>query len=103
MVRVAINGFGRIGRMVFKAGLKDKDVEFVAVNDLGDTNSLAYLFKHDSVHGRFEGKVEAGEGKLIVDGKEIIFMILDDDEVHPTYDVGIWVNSPLAKEMGKSI
>jgi len=83
MIKVAINGFGRIGRMVFKAGLKDKDIDFVAVNDLADTDSLAYLFKHDSVHGRFKGEVEAGKGKLTVDGKEIMVCSERDPENLP--------------------
>jgi len=79
MVRVAINGFGRIGRMVLKAGVlnpfhkMDKtDIEFVAVNDLTDPKTLAHLFKYDSVHGTFEGKVEARENSLIIDDKEIM-------------------------------
>lgn len=69
MVRVAINGFGRIGRNVFRAGLKD--IEFVAINDLMDTKTLAHLLKYDSVHGKFRGEVEAYEGSIIVNGKEI--------------------------------
>ena len=71
MVRVAINGFGRIGRMVFRAGLQDPDIEFVALNDLTDTKTLAYLLKYDSVHGRFDGTVEATTDALVVNGKEI--------------------------------
>ena len=53
-VKVAINGFGRIGRLVLRAGLKSKDVEFVAVNDITDTKTLAHLLKYDSVHGTIE-------------------------------------------------
>ncbi len=83
MIRVAINGFGRIGRMVFKAGVDDPQIEFVAVNDLGDTASLAYLLKHDSVHGRYEKEVKADKGKLIVDGKEIIVCSERDPENLP--------------------
>ncbi|MFO8016088.1 MAG: type I glyceraldehyde-3-phosphate dehydrogenase [Candidatus Woesearchaeota archaeon] len=71
MVKVAINGFGRIGRMVFKAGLEDPDIEFLAVNDLTDTETLAHLLKYDSVHGRFNGTVKAKKGSLVVNGKEI--------------------------------
>ncbi len=71
MIRVAINGFGRIGRMVFRAGYKDSDIEFVAVNDLTDTKTLAMLLKYDTVHGRFDGTVEAKEKALIVNGKEV--------------------------------
>ncbi len=71
MIRVAINGFGRIGRMVYKAGFKDPKIEFVAINDLTDTKTLAQLLKYDSVHGRFPAKVEAREKSLVVDGKEL--------------------------------
>ncbi|MBU2561407.1 MAG: type I glyceraldehyde-3-phosphate dehydrogenase [Nanoarchaeota archaeon] len=71
MINVAINGFGRIGRMVFKAGLNDPDIRFVVVNDLTDTKTLAHLLKYDSVHGIFPGKVEFTEDSIIVDGKEV--------------------------------
>lgn len=71
MVKVAINGFGRIGRMVFKAGYKDKDIEFVAVNDLTDAKTLAHLLKYDSVHGCFPGKIEAKGNNIIIDGKKL--------------------------------
>ncbi|MFT4303028.1 MAG: type I glyceraldehyde-3-phosphate dehydrogenase [Candidatus Woesearchaeota archaeon] len=71
MVKVAINGFGRIGRMVFKAGFEDPEIEFVAINDLTDAKTLAHLLKYDSVHGRFPAEVKAGEGAIIVAGKEV--------------------------------
>jgi glyceraldehyde 3-phosphate dehydrogenase len=71
LVRVAINGFGRIGRNVFRAGFKDEEIEFVAVNDLMDTRTLAHLLKYDSVHGRFRGEVKAGDGEIYVDGRAI--------------------------------
>jgi glyceraldehyde 3-phosphate dehydrogenase len=71
MVRVAINGFGRIGRMVLRAGLNEKNIEFVAINDLTDTKTLAHLLKYDSVHGIFKGKVKATQNALMVDGKKI--------------------------------
>jgi glyceraldehyde 3-phosphate dehydrogenase len=70
-IRVAINGFGRIGRMVLKAGLDDKDIEFVAVNDLTDNATLAHLFKYDSVQGTFPGTVKATDSSLKINGKEI--------------------------------
>ena len=69
MIRVAINGFGRIGRQVFQAGIDDPSIEFVAVNDLTDTKTLAHLLKYDSVHGRFKGNVEAKPDGLVVNGK----------------------------------
>lgn len=70
-VRVAINGFGRIGRLVCRAAAKDKDVSFVAVNDLVPSDALAYLIRHDTVHGRFKGVVTHTESALIVDGDEM--------------------------------
>ena len=70
-IRVAINGFGRIGRQVFQAGLHDPNIEWVAVNDLTDTKTLAYLLKYDSIYGIYPGKVEAKEKSLVVDGTEI--------------------------------
>jgi len=70
-IKVAINGFGRIGRMVLKAGLKDPKIEFVAINDLTDNKTLAHLFKYDTVHGIFPGEVKATENELIINGKKI--------------------------------
>jgi glyceraldehyde 3-phosphate dehydrogenase len=70
-LRVAINGFGRIGRMVLRAASKDKNIEFVAINDLTDAATLAHLFKYDSVHGIFPGKVEHTADSLIINGKKI--------------------------------
>ncbi|HCM77438.1 MAG TPA: type I glyceraldehyde-3-phosphate dehydrogenase [Cytophagales bacterium] len=71
MTRVAINGFGRIGRLSFVALLAKKNVEVVAINDLTDTKTLAHLLKYDSVHGKFKGTVEATPDALIVNGKTI--------------------------------
>ncbi|MCH2043375.1 MAG: type I glyceraldehyde-3-phosphate dehydrogenase [Saprospiraceae bacterium] len=69
--RIAINGFGRIGRMTLKNLLSVKDVEVVAINDLTKTSTLAHLFRYDSVHGRFRGEVEVGENKITIDGTDI--------------------------------
>src|SRR3989344_7661347 len=71
MVRVAINGFGRIGRQVLQAGINDPKIEWVAVNDLTDTKTLAHLLKYDSVYGPFPGLVECTPNSLKVNGKEI--------------------------------
>ena len=71
MTRLGINGFGRIGRIVFRATLKRDNVDVVAINDLLDVNHLAYLLEFDSVHGRFDGKIEVKDGNLVVDGKVI--------------------------------
>ena len=72
-VRVGINGFGRIGRQVLRAARQEgvADIEFVGVNDLTDTKTLAHLFKYDSVHRTYEGDVEAADGAIVVDGTEI--------------------------------
>jgi glyceraldehyde 3-phosphate dehydrogenase len=71
-IRLGINGFGRIGRMVFRAAIKDfPEVEVVAINDLLEPDYLAYMLKHDSVHGRFKGEVSVDGNTLIVNGKKI--------------------------------
>jgi glyceraldehyde 3-phosphate dehydrogenase len=70
-LRIAINGFGRIGRMVLRAASKDKNFVFVAINDLTDATTLAHLFKYDSVHGIFPGKVEHTTDSLIINDKDI--------------------------------
>lgn len=71
-IKVGINGFGRIGRMAFRAAAKDfQDIEIVAINDLLDPEYLAYMLKHDSVHGLFTGEVSVVDGHLVVDGKTI--------------------------------
>ncbi|MDG1498413.1 MAG: type I glyceraldehyde-3-phosphate dehydrogenase [Planctomycetota bacterium] len=70
-MRIAINGFGRIGRNVFRIISQTRGVEVVAINDLTDAKTLAHLLKYDSVHGRFDGKVSSGKGWIKVDGKKI--------------------------------
>ena len=70
-VRVGINGFGRIGRLVLRSGIEDPNIEFVGINDLVPPDSLAYLLKYDSTHGRFKGDVSGIESDLVVNGKEI--------------------------------
>jgi len=70
-VKLGINGFGRIGRIVFRETFNRDNVEVVAINDLLDVDHLAYLLKYDSVHGRFAGTVEVKEGQLYVNGKHI--------------------------------
>ncbi|MBN2053219.1 type I glyceraldehyde-3-phosphate dehydrogenase [Candidatus Woesearchaeota archaeon] len=83
MVRVAINGFGRIGRMVFYAGFDDPGVEWVAFNDLTDTKTLAHLLKYDSVHRHFPGEVSYTNDGLIVNGKFIKCIAEKDPEKLP--------------------
>ncbi|GMN08332.1 type I glyceraldehyde-3-phosphate dehydrogenase [Croceitalea sp. MTPC5] len=70
-VKIGINGFGRIGRLVFRASIKRDNVDVVAINDLLDVEHLAYLLKYDSVHGRFDGTVEVQDGHLVVNGKTV--------------------------------
>lgn len=70
-VKIAINGFGRIGRIAFRIASQDPTVEVVAVNDLLDVAHLAYLLEYDSVHGKYPGTVSVKDGKLVVDGREI--------------------------------
>src|SRR3989338_7764232 len=71
MAKVAINGFGRIGRVFFRVVFKDKDIEIVAVNDLGNLENLAYLLKYDTVYGRYDKEVKIEGGNLVVGGKAI--------------------------------
>ena len=89
MVKVAINGFGRIGRQVLRIGLKEKKLDFVAVNDLTDVETLAYLFKYDSVHGTYPGKVKASGKNLIIDGKKIKVLSEKDPSVLPWKELGV--------------
>jgi len=91
-VKVGINGFGRIGRLVARAILekKSKDIELVAINDLTDAKSNAYLFKYDSVHGRFNGDVKATSDDVItVDGKEIKVLKMTDPAQLPWKELGV--------------
>lgn len=82
-VNVAINGFGRIGRLVCRLALNRDDINIVAVNDLVPSDNLAYLLQHDSTHGRFNAKVESKENALIVNGKEIAVLSEKDPEKLP--------------------
>ncbi|NQY91567.1 MAG: type I glyceraldehyde-3-phosphate dehydrogenase [Deltaproteobacteria bacterium] len=87
--RVAINGFGRIGRNMLRAGLEQKDYEIVAVNDLTDAATLAHLLEYDSIHGRFPGQVEAGDASISVNGKSINVLSERDPAQLPWGDLGV--------------
>ncbi|RLI90837.1 MAG: type I glyceraldehyde-3-phosphate dehydrogenase, partial [Candidatus Altiarchaeales archaeon] len=89
MVKIAINGFGRIGRCVFKAAINDKDIDFVAINDLTDAKTLAHLLKYDSVHGKIDVEVEAKKDAIIVDGEEIGILSERDPRNLPWNELGI--------------
>ena len=70
-IRVGINGFGRIGRLVFRAAQERNDIEIVGINDLIDVEYMAYMLRYDTMHGQFKGSVEVKDGKLVVNGKSI--------------------------------
>ena len=89
MINVAINGFGRIGRLVLRAGIKDKNINWVAVNDITDARTLAHLFKYDSVHGRYEGTVEHTDDSIVIDGKKIQVLSVLDATKYPWKDLKI--------------
>ena len=82
-VRIAINGFGRIGRLVFRAGLNNPQIEFVCINDLISPEAIAYLLKYDSTHGRFQGSIEAQDRGIVVNGKFIPCVSVKNPEELP--------------------
>src|SRR5688572_10049201 len=90
-IRVGINGFGRIGRQVLRAAKETgvADLDFVAVNDLTDTKTLAHLFKYDSVHGQFDGDVAPSKDGITVDGDEIRVLAEKDPGKLPWRDLGV--------------
>jgi glyceraldehyde 3-phosphate dehydrogenase len=91
-VKVGINGFGRIGRNLFRAAhAAGSDLDFVAVNDVADTGTLAHLLKYDSILGRFPGEVEEGDGSIVVDGKELEVLSERDPADLPWADLGVEV------------
>ena len=90
-IRVGINGFGRIGRQVLRASKEQgvADLDFVAINDLTDTRTLAHLLKYDSVHGQYSGDVESGAESITVDGDEIKVLTHKDPAQLPWRDLGV--------------
>jgi len=89
MVKVGINGFGRIGRNVFRVALNNPNVEIVAINDLTDTKTLAHLLKYDTTHGTLDASVEAKEDAIVVNGKEIKVFAQKDPAALPWGDLGV--------------
>jgi glyceraldehyde 3-phosphate dehydrogenase len=87
--RVAINGFGRIGRNFFRASKDYKEFEIIAINDLTDEKTLAHLLKYDSVHGIFDADVKSGAGTVIVNGKEVRVFAVKEPEKLPWKDLGV--------------
>ena len=91
-IKVGINGFGRIGRLLYRAAIeRNADIDFVAINDLADTKTNAHLLKYDSVHGRFNGTVEAKADKLVVNGKDLKVLSQKDPASLPWKDLGVYL------------
>ena len=88
-LRVAINGFGRIGRMVFRSALQEQGIEIVAINDLTSAATLAHLLKYDSIHGRFDGTVEATDNAIVVNGKSITIYAVKNPAELPWADLKV--------------
>jgi len=88
-VKIGINGFGRIGRLVFRAGEKRPEMEIVAINDLMDAKTNAHLLKYDSIHGTYEGDVKAGDGYIDVGGRTIKVFAEKDPTKLPWGDLGV--------------
>ncbi len=88
-LKIAINGFGRIGRLVYRAAHARKNFEVVAVNDLVPADNLAYLLKYDTVHGRFPGKIEVSSSTIVVDGKKTQVFAEKDPTLLPWRDLGV--------------
>ncbi|MBF1033783.1 MAG: glyceraldehyde-3-phosphate dehydrogenase, partial [Candidatus Nanosynbacter sp.] len=89
VTRIAINGFGRIGRNAFKIANERSDLEIVAINDLTDTKTLAYLLKHDSNYGEYGRQVDFTENELIIEGKSVKVLAEKDPENLPWRDLNI--------------
>jgi glyceraldehyde 3-phosphate dehydrogenase len=91
-IKVGINGFGRIGRLLYRAAIeRNANIDFVAINDLADAKTNAHLLKYDSVHGRFPGTVEAQPDRLIVNGKPLKVLSLKDPAALPWKDLGVYM------------
>ena len=88
-LRVAINGFGRIGRNFLRTSWRNKELEIIAINDLTDAKTLAHLLKYDSVHGIFDAEIKTSDGSIVIDGKEIKVFAVTEPEKLPWNDLGI--------------
>ena len=88
-IKVAINGFGRIGRLALRLMIENNDFEVVAINDLTDAKTLAHLFKYDSAQGRFNGEIEVKDGAFVVNGKEIKVTAERNPEALPWGELGV--------------
>jgi len=91
-IKVAINGFGRIGRLLFRAAVeKNANIDFAAVNDIADAKTLAHLLKYDSVHGKINADVQVRDSNLVVNGKEIKILMQRDPAMLPWRDLGVYL------------
>jgi glyceraldehyde 3-phosphate dehydrogenase len=91
-IKVGINGFGRIGRLLYRAAIeRNANIDFVAINDIADAKMLAHMLKYDSVHGRFNGTVEAKGDTIIVNGKELKVLMQKDPAMLPWKDLGVYM------------
>ena len=88
-IKIGINGFGRIGRVVFRAAMQHPDMEVVAINDLTDAATMAHLLKYDSVHMKLDKAIEAKDGAIVVDGKSISYTAIKDPEKLPWKALGV--------------
>ncbi len=88
-LRVAINGFGRIGRNFLRTSWRNKELEIIAINDLTDAKTLAHLLRYDSVHGIFDAEIKTSDGSIVIDGKEIKVFAVTEPEKLPWNDLGI--------------
>ncbi|MEM2912019.1 MAG: type I glyceraldehyde-3-phosphate dehydrogenase [Candidatus Bathyarchaeia archaeon] len=91
-IRVAINGFGRIGRLLYRAAIeRNANIDFVAINDVTDAKTLAHLLKYDSVHGRFDADVQVKDNNLVVNGKELKVLMQKDPAQLPWKDLDVYL------------
>jgi glyceraldehyde 3-phosphate dehydrogenase len=91
-IKVAINGFGRIGRLLYRAAIERKaNIDFLAINDIADAKTLAHLLKYDSVHGRFNADVQVKDNNLLVNGKELKVLMQKDPAMLPWKDLDVYL------------
>lgn len=88
-VKIGINGFGRIGRLVFRIAHERDDVDVLAINDITDAKTLGHLLKYDSVHGKFSGNIGVKENSIVVEGREVRVMAERDPEKLPWKELGV--------------
>jgi glyceraldehyde 3-phosphate dehydrogenase len=93
--KVAINGLGRIGRAALKLAVEQPDLELVAVNEIGSLDNMVYLLNYDTVYGRYERQVDAVDGKLVIDGKPLVYLSERDPEQLPWAELELAAPAPV--------